>query len=160
MCNPGPGNQHPSTSLLSAIVKLINTQGSTKFLKGQLKLPDSNFLICKSKSSIYSGGDIVPVFLFSKTGTLLPIRYIFMRPIPKNRQIYIYFFLLTANLGLVLLILFVQFSQSDLPPLRPLCSEAPGLDSNPGRADLVAGTLSTRPCTSPHGYVCLRFLDR
>ena len=92
MCNSGPGNQHPSTSLLSAIVKQINTQGSTKCLKGQLKLPDSNFLICKSKSSLYSGGDIVPVFLFSKTGTLLPIRYIFMRPIPKNRQIYIYFF--------------------------------------------------------------------
>ena len=43
--------------------------------------------------------------------------------------------------------LFVQYSQSDLPPLRPLCGEAPGRDSNPGRADLVAGTLTTRP---PH----------
>ena len=39
------------------------------------------------------------------------------------------------------------FSQSDLPPLRPLCGEAPGRDSNPGRADLVAGTLTIRP---PH----------
>ena len=43
--------------------------------------------------------------------------------------------------------LFVQYSQSDLPPLRPLCGEAPGRDSNPGRADLVAGTLTIRP---PH----------
>ena len=42
--------------------------------------------------------------------------------------------------------LFVQYSQSDLPPLRPLlCGEAPGRESNPGRADLVAGTLTTRP---------------
>ena len=40
--------------------------------------------------------------------------------------------------------LFVQYSQSDLPPLRPLCGEAPGRDSNPGRADLVAGTLTTK----------------
>ena len=43
--------------------------------------------------------------------------------------------------------LFVQHSQSDLPPLRPLCGEVPGRDSNLGRADLVAGTLTTRP---PH----------
>ena len=41
--------------------------------------------------------------------------------------------------------LFVQFSPSDLPPLRPFCGEVPGRDSNPGRADLVAGTLTTRP---------------
>ena len=47
----------------------------------------------------------------------------------------------TANLGLVLLILFVQYSQSDLPPLRPLSGEDPGRDSNPGRADLETGTI-------------------
>ena len=28
--------------------------------------------------------------------------------------------------------LFVQYSQSDLPPLRPLCGEAPSTDLNPG----------------------------
>ena len=43
--------------------------------------------------------------------------------------------------------LFVQYSQSDLPPLRPICGEAPGRDLNQGRADLVAGTPTTRP---PH----------
>ena len=58
-------------------------------------------------------------------------------------------------MGLVFIILFVQYSQSDLPPLRPLCGEAPGRDSKPGRADLVAGTLYTRPkhlikTTTPH----------
>ena len=37
----------------------------------------------------------------------------------------------------------VQYSQSDLLPLRPLCGEAPGRDSNPGWADLVEGTLAT-----------------
>ena len=42
---------------------------------------------------------------------------------------------------------FEQHSQSDLPPLRPLCDEAPDRDSNPGRADLLTGTLLTRP---PH----------
>ena len=51
----------------------------------------------------------------------------------------------TANLGLVFSNLFVQYSQRDLPPLRSLCGEAPGRDANPGRADLVAGTLTTRP---------------
>ena len=45
------------------------------------------------------------------------------------------------------LFLLVQYSQSDLPPLRPLGGEAPGRDSNPGWADLQAGTLATRP---PH----------
>ena len=55
-------------------------------------------------------------------------------------------FLLTANMGLIYS-LFKQYSQSGLPPLRPLCGEAPGRDSNPGRADLMAGSLTTRP---PH----------
>ena len=40
--------------------------------------------------------------------------------------------------------LFVQDSQRELPPLRALWGEAPGRDSNPGRADLVAGTLDHR----------------
>ena len=58
------------------------------------------------------------------------------------------FFILTANLGLVLFFnLFVQYSQSGLLPLRPFCGDAPGRDSNPGWVDLVAGTLTTRP---PH----------
>ena len=39
------------------------------------------------------------------------------------------------------------FVQSGLPPFRPLRGEAPGRDSNPGRVDLLAGTLITRP---PH----------
>ena len=60
----------------------------------------------------------------------------------KTNFFIFFIFLLTANLGLVYH-LFVQYSQSDLSPLRPLCGEAPGLDSNPGRADLVAGTLTT-----------------
>ena len=58
------------------------------------------------------------------------------------------FFLLTANLGIVLLIhLYSIHMQSDLPPLRPISGEAPGRDSNPGRADLEAGTPTSRP---PH----------
>ena len=57
-------------------------------------------------------------------------------------------FLLTfSQSGPSFINLFVQYSQSDLPPLRPLYGEAPGRDSNPGRADLVAETLTTRP---PH----------
>ena len=40
--------------------------------------------------------------------------------------------------------LFVQDSQRELPPLRALWGEAPGRESNPGRADLVAGTLDHR----------------
>ena len=52
-----------------------------------------------------------------------------------------------SQLGPSFLNLFVQYSQIDLPPLRPLCGEAPpGRDSNPGRAELVAaGTLTTGP---------------
>ena len=42
--------------------------------------------------------------------------------------------------------LFLDYSQSDLPPLRQLCEAR---DSNLGRADLVAGTLNTRP---PHRF--------
>ena len=61
-----------------------------------------------------------------------------------NNIVFFCFFKLTANLGLVFN-LFVQYSQSELPPLRPLCGEAPGRDLNPGRTDLVAGTLTTRP---------------
>ena len=59
------------------------------------------------------------------------------------------FFLLTANLDQVgpsFINVFVQYSQSDLPPLRPL-GVARGRDSNLGRAELVAETLTTRP---PH----------
>ena len=41
--------------------------------------------------------------------------------------------------------LFVQHSQCHLPPLRPLCGEAPGRDLNLGRADLVEGTLLVSP---------------
>ena len=49
--------------------------------------------------------------------------------------------------------LIVQYSQSDLPPLRPVYGE--DRDSIPGRANLVAGTLTTRPPhltknTAPH----------
>ena len=36
---------------------------------------------------------------------------------------------------------FCTVLQYDLPPLRPHCGEAPCRESNPGRADLVAGTL-------------------
>ena len=43
--------------------------------------------------------------------------------------------------------LFVQYSLSDLPLLRPLYGEAPSRDSNPRWAVLVAGTLTTEP---PH----------
>ena len=58
------------------------------------------------------------------------------------------FILLSANLGLVLYFnVFVQYSQSGSLPLRPLCGDAPGRDSNLGWVDLVAGTLTTRP---PH----------
>ena len=46
-------------------------------------------------------------------------------------------------LGPSFIIFFRQFSQSDLPPLKPLWGEAPGRDPNPGRSDLVAGTLTT-----------------
>ena len=35
-------------------------------------------------------------------------------------------------------------------PLRPLCGEATGRESNPGRADLVAGTLTTGPPLLPN----------
>ena len=56
-----------------------------------------------------------------------------------------FFFLTYSQPGPSFIILFVQYSQSDLPPLRPLCGEAPGRDSNPGRADLVAGTLTPKP---------------
>ena len=42
-----------------------------------------------------------------------------------------------------------------MPPLRPLCGEAPGRDSNPGWVDLVAGTLTIRP---PHlTFSCIFF---
>ena len=53
--------------------------------------------------------------------------------------------------------LFALYSHSDLPPLRLLCGEAPpGRDSNPGRADLVAGTLTTIDHrTSPNWYIIL-----
>ena len=44
--------------------------------------------------------------------------------------------------------LFVQNSLSYLPPLRPLCGEAPGRDSNLGRADLVAGSLTSNHKTT------------
>ena len=33
---------------------------------------------------------------------------------------------------LLLYLYFIQYSQSDLPPLRLPCGETPGLDSNPG----------------------------
>ena len=49
---------------------------------------------------------------------------------------YYFFFSLTANLGLVLLIYLYSFH-------RALCGGAPGRHSNPGLADLVAGTLTT-----------------
>ena len=52
---------------------------------------------------------------------------------------------LAAPIVLHRAILIIQYSQSNLPPRRPLCGEAPGQDSNPVRADLVAGTLTTRP---------------
>ena len=61
---------------------------------------------------------------------------------PSNR-----FFFTYSQHGPSFINLFVQFSQSDLPPLRPFCGEVPGRDSNPGRADLVAGTLTRWP---PH----------
>ena len=44
---------------------------------------------------------------------------------------------------------FVQHSQGDLLPLTTLCGEGPGRDSNPGRADLVAGTLNHLTTTPP-----------
>ena len=68
---------------------------------------------------------------------------------PQEEYIFILFYLTYSQPGpsFFFFNLFVQYSQSDLPPLRPLCGEAPGRDSNPGRADLMAGTLTTRP---PH----------
>ena len=67
--------------------------------------------------------------------------------VPKLNNAEDVFFQLTANLCLVIFInLFEQYSQSDLPPLRPLCGEAPpGQDSNLGRADPVAGTKIQPP---------------
>ena len=56
-------------------------------------------------------------------------------------------FLTYSQPGPSLLNLFVPYAQSDLPPLRPLCGEALGRDSNLGRADR-AGTLTTRHRTS------------
>ena len=56
-----------------------------------------------------------------------------------DKYIFYYFFTYSQP-GHSFINFFVQYSQSDLPPLRPLCSEAPGRDSNLGRADLVAGT--------------------
>ena len=54
----------------------------------------------------------------------------------------------TANLGLVFFYTsFVQFSQSDLPPLKPPYVKAPGRDSNPRHAVLIVGTLTDKP---PH----------
>ena len=38
--------------------------------------------------------------------------------------------------------LFVQYSQSYLPPLRPLCGEATDRDLKLGRVELVAGSLT------------------
>ena len=59
-------------------------------------------------------------------------------------------FSLTATLDLDLIfILSVQFSQGDLPPLRPPCGEAPGRDSNPERADLVSLTTKSASSTEP-----------
>ena len=58
-----------------------------------------------------------------------------------------FFFFSYSQPGPSFINLFVQYSQSDLPPLRPLCGEAPARDTNLGRVDLVAGTLTTRP---PH----------
>ena len=67
----------------------------------------------------------------------------------NNRGYFFLFFFITySQPGPSFINLFVQYSQSDLRPLRPLCGEALGVrDSNPGRADLVTGTLTTRP---PH----------
>ena len=55
---------------------------------------------------------------------------------------FINFFLLTANLGLVLLIFLCSIHRAICRPSdHALCGEALGRDSNLGRADLVAGTL-------------------
>ena len=42
----------------------------------------------------------------------------------RHQGVYLLFCLFTANLGLCNFNLFVQYSQSDLPPLRPLCGKA------------------------------------
>ena len=59
-------------------------------------------------------------------------------------------YIIYSQPGPIFINLFVQYSQSDLLPLRPLCGEAPGRDSNPGRADLVVGTLTTGPPHLPY----------
>ena len=71
------------------------------------------------------------------------------------------FFLLTANLGLVLLIICTVFSHRVIcrpSGLRPLCGEALGRDSNPGRADLVTGTLTTRNNFYPFPHIIYAML--
>ena len=100
-------------------------------------LINSYLIITRNTSLSLTPLQLPPNFIVAQLEQF-PVRYYYC---------FFFFFPTYRQPGPSFISLFVQYSQSDLPPLRALCGEAPGRDSNPWRADLVAGTLTTRP---PH----------
>ena len=77
------------------------------------------------------------------------VQYIF-----RKQYNLIFSFLLTANMCLALLIYLYSIHRVICRPSD--CGEAPGRDSNPGRAEQVAGTLTIKP---PHQQYCCCFYN-
>ena len=71
-----------------------------------------------------------------------------MQVLFENKMCYTLFFETYSQPKPSFIIYLYSIHRAICRPLdHALCGEAPGRDSNPGRADLVAGTLTTRP---PH----------
>ena len=108
------------------------------------------FYVIQIKSRPESVGAPVNTFLFRFSLYCSPFRspsspWCLQIPLPQHfSSMSLFFYLQPAYSGPSFINLFLQYSQSALPPLRPICGEAPGRDSNRGQ---VAGTLTTRP---PH----------